>query len=203
MKKLFLVLFLGTVLSSVATAQPRSIGLRLGGNQELTIQQYLNGQSQFLQIDAGMFYGSKGLQATVTYNWLSQSLNSPAFSLYGGFGLALGYSWADNDWYPRFLDTKAPDYQTKWNERVANRRYFFTGVVGHFGIEYKFDEIPVAISLDYRPLIGIEIGKAYYPNGNNPNANQTGEDAYISKKLRLSYHTPGLWAFALSGRYFF
>lgn len=203
MKKLFLMLFLGTVLSSVAVAQPRSIGLRLGGNQELTIQQYLNGQSQVLQIDAGMYYGTKGLQATVTYNWFSQSVNSPAFSLYGGFGVALGYSWADNEWYPRFWDTKAADYQTKYNNRIANRRYFFTGVVGQFGIEYKFEDLPISISLDYRPLIGLEIGKAFYPNGTNPDKDKTGETPYYSKKIRLNYHIPGLWAFGISGRYFF
>ena len=39
MKKLCLFLFLSVASVSVVMAQPRSRGLRLGGNQELTFQQ--------------------------------------------------------------------------------------------------------------------------------------------------------------------
>ena len=61
MKKLCLFLFLSVASVSIVMAQPRSIGLRLGGNQELTFQQYVNSESNFIQLDAGSFYFS-GLQ---------------------------------------------------------------------------------------------------------------------------------------------
>ena len=193
MKKLCLFLFLSVASVSVVMAQPRSIGLRLGGNQELTFQQYVNSESNFVQLDAGSFY-FRGLQVTVTYNWLSHSLNNPNFSVYGGLGAALGYNWGDNAWYHplRFADKNDPAYAVKWANRVGVQRYFFTGVVGHLGIEYKFDDVPISISLDYRPLIGIDFGKEFHPITNE-----------YSDKIKIGYHTPGLWAFALSGRYFF
>ena len=111
MKKLCLFLFLSVASVSVVMAQPRSIGLRLGGNQELTFQQYVNSESNFIQLDAGSFYFS-GLQVTVTYNWLSHSLNNPNFSVYGGLGAALGYNWGNNDWYHplRSADKNDPAY---------------------------------------------------------------------------------------------
>ncbi len=193
MKKLCLFLFLSVASVSIVMAQPRSIGLRLGGNQELTFQQYVNSESNFVQLDAGSFY-FRGLQVTVTYNWLSHSLNNPNFSVYGGLGAALGYNWGDNDWYHplRFADKNDTKYSEKWKNRVGIHRYFFTGVVGHLGIEYKFDDVPISISLDYRPLIGIDFGKEFHPITNE-----------YSDKIKIGYHTPGLWAFALSGRYFF
>lgn len=204
MKRLFLILFITTAMTVVSVAQPRAIGVRIGGNQELSFQQGIHYGKRFVQFDVGSFY-AKGLQITWTYNWLSQAVGNSAFSVYGGLGLGAGFIWGENDnaWYPRFLDTKAPDYMERKLNHRALRRYGFGGLAAQLGLEYRFDNIPLAISLDYRPLIGIEIGKLYYPNGNNPNIGKSGETLYYSQKLGIGYHTPGLWAFGLSARYCF
>ena len=39
MKRLFLILFITTAMAVVSVAQPRAIGIRIGGNQEVTFQQ--------------------------------------------------------------------------------------------------------------------------------------------------------------------
>lgn len=203
MKRLFLILFITTATAAVSIAQPRAIGIRIGGNQELSFQQGIHYGKRFVQFDVGSFY-AKGLQITWTYNWLSQAVGNSAFSVYGGLGLGVGFIWGDNNnaWYPRSLDPKAPDYiERKFNHK-ALRRYGFGGLAAQLGLEYRFD-IPLAISLDYRPLVGIEIGKLYYPNGNNPDVGKSGETPQYSQKVGLGFHTPGLWAFGLSARYCF
>lgn len=207
MKRLSFLAFLSIAFVSLAVAQPKAIGLRLGGNQELSYQQFVKGGDNMLQIDLGSFY-FQGLQGTLTYNWYSPT-NNPAFGVYYGFGVAGGFSWGDNGWYPKFWDKKDPNYEKRVFETPINRRYWMFGVVGQFGVEYKFD-IPLSISLDYRPMIGAELGKRFYPNKNNPNYDITksveendGETADYSKKLKFTYHTPGLWDFALSIRYTF
>lgn len=207
MKRLSFLAFLSIMFVSVATAQPKSIGLRLGGNQELSYQHFVNLGDNMLQVDLGSYY-FQGLQGTLTYNWYSHT-NNPAFGVYYGFGAGAGFSWGDNDWYPKFWDKQDPNYDHRVFTTPANRRYWMFGVLGHFGVEYNFD-IPLSISFDYRPMIGAEIGKRYYPNKNNPEylkdpiaAEKKGETPEYSKKMKFSYHTPGLWAFAFSIRYTF
>ena len=208
MKKLSFVALLSIVCVALATAQPKSIGLRLGGNQEISFQQYLSDGERFIQVDLGSYY-FQGLLGTVTYNWYSPSNNNPAFGIYYGFGAGFGFSWGDNDWYPKFWDKQDPNYESRMWNRSVNRRYWMAGVTGQFGVEYQFDDIPLAIGIDYRPMVGVEFGKKFYPNGNNPDVMQdptsvlNGETSSYSKKMKVTYHTPGLWAFALNVRYTF
>jgi len=208
MKKLTLLLTIGVLFVGNAFAQPRSIGLRLGGNQELTFQQYLGREEKtFLQVDLGSFY-FKGLQASVTCNWISgQNRN---FSAFGGFGAGIGYSFKDNLWYPNFLNKKSKNYEKNIAKTYWFDRYFFVGIVGHVGVEYQFDRVPLAISLDYRPLIGADFtfrgDKWQYSKEDGKRITDSSEDTGFktekSKKF-LKYHVPGLFAFALSCRYIF
>ena len=73
MKRLFLILLITTATAAVSIAQPRAIGIRIGGNQELSFQQGIHYGKRFVQFDVGSFY-AKGLQITWTYNWLSQAV---------------------------------------------------------------------------------------------------------------------------------
>lgn len=205
MKRLFLILSICTAITTVAVAQPRAIGLRLGGNQELSFQQSIHYGYRFIQFDVGTYYANKAIQITWTHNWVSQSINSSAFSVYGGGGIGIGFSInnKDNDWYPRFWDKNATDYAYRWENRKALRRFFLMGIAAQLGIEYRFENIPLSLSIDYRPLFGFEFGKLYYPNGNNPQAGKDGETEYISKRMGIQYHTPGLWAFGLGLKYCF
>ena len=196
MKKLILCVLFGLFFMGSLVSQPRNIGLRLGFNQEISYQHYIGGKrSNFLQIDAGSYYAS-GLQISVTHNWITSTENGN-FSFYGGFGIGAGFNWKDNDLYATALwDKSNPDYKKKYNsiDRWYVRRYFFAGVLGQAGIEYKFDGVPLAISLDYRPMAGFDFGKRWYPN-------RIGNE--YSSKLGVMFHTSGLWDFGFSIRYVF
>jgi hypothetical protein len=196
------ILFCGNLFS-----QPRSIGLRLGGNQELTFQQYLGREEKtFLQIDLGDFY-FKGLQASATYNWISAPNNN--FAAYGGFGFGFGYSFKDNFWYPNFLNKDSENYAKNLGKIYWFDRYFFAGIMGHVGVEYQFDNLPIAVALDYRPLIGVDLtfkgDMQHYKNDADGKPIPVGNGEYEKENYtkRLKYHVPGLFAFAVSCRYIF
>ena len=211
MKKNLLLSIICVLFVGNAFAQPRSIGLRLGGNQELTYQQYIGKdkeQKSFLQIDLGSFY-FKGVQGTLTFNWLSETRSN--FSAFGGVGAAFGYSLKDNRWYPNFLNKKSANYEKNIAKTYWFDRYFFVGIVGQIGVEYQFDRIPLAISLDYRPLIGVDFTVKgdkwqYQKDVNSIRIVDSSEDSGYkiekSKKF-MKYHNPGLFDFALSARYVF
>jgi len=208
MKKIILILFPLLIAANIF-AQPRAIGLRVGGNQEITFQQYLGKDvKNFLQIDLGSFY-FKGLQTTVTYNWLSAPNRN--FSAFGGFGAGFGYSFKDNRWYPNFLNKQSPNYEKNVSKSYWFDRYFFTGIIGMIGVEYRFDKLPLAISLDYRPIIGIDFTVGgdkwqYQKDENGVRIADSFEDYGYkiepSKKF-IKFHVPGLFDFALSVRYMF
>ncbi|MDR1543473.1 MAG: hypothetical protein LBS50_03480 [Prevotellaceae bacterium] len=177
MKKLLFIGLFGAFTLCIS-AQPRSIGLRLGLNQEFSFQQYLNNESNFLQIDIG----TEALQAVelaVTYNWFSDAKNSNIKSFWG-FGGGAGFSWRNNDWYSF---SKAAD-------RISLRQSFFIGIVGMAGLEYEFSNIPLTLAFDYRPLIGADVGDKYYPVTNTP-----------INKFGVKLHTSGFLNFGLSIRY--
>jgi len=208
MKKSTILLIISVLFIGNVFAQPRSIGLRLGGNQELTFQQYVGeGEKAFLQIDLGSFY-FKGIQGTVTYNWVSNAPHSN-FSTFGGFGASVGYSFKDNQWYPNFLNKSSENYQKNLAKAYWFDRYVFLGITGQIGIEYQFGKIPLAISLDYRPLIGVDMTfkgdkSQYEKDADGLRIPTTDGNFKIEKSNKfLKYHVPGLFAFALSARYVF
>jgi hypothetical protein len=194
MKKLVLLAALAVISVNGIYAQPRAIGLRLGGNQELTYQQYVGHDNTFLQIDVGSFY-FQGIQVEVTYNWLFGG--AEAFSTYAGFGVGAGFNFQDNAWYARVFND--PETTNITSSYTCIRRYFFAGVIGQFGLEYKFDNIPITLSLDYRPMIGCDVGKKGLKTDNNDVIPYPGE----KNKIKLGLHAPGLWDFGIGVKYRF
>ncbi|SDR72775.1 outer membrane insertion C-terminal signal [Polaribacter sp. KT25b] len=133
MKKTLLVfgLFLATTLSiNAQDIADNSIGLRLGGNDgfgsEVTYQRKLEDNNR-LEINLGLRDSFNDVKLTGLYEWVWSLENQ--FNWYAGAGAGI--------------------YD-------ANKTSIFaSGVVG---VEYNFDienDIPLLISLDYRPEIGI------------------------------------------------
>ena len=142
MKKLSLVAIILLVACTVAMAQPRAIGVRLGWNIGASYQHQI-GEKNMIQADIDFIaYGLWGTQGTVTFNWIIPlvSVDAGKLNLYPGVGVGGGYHW--------------------W-------RYGFVGVAGMVGIEWTFT-FPLQLSFEYRPLIGLKLyGQPRHEDGPN------------------------------------
>ncbi len=143
MKKIVFTLALAVSLLSTLSAQVdgKAIGLRLGGGfgygAEVSYQHPL-GPDHRLEIDLGANGGGFGLNGI--YHWVKDLSDlADGFNWYYGFGVGLG------------------SYNFSYNTNTLLSRSLNIGLLGQIGIEYKF-EIPITLSLDYRPGI-------YFMNG--------------------------------------
>ena len=169
LKSLFLAAALGAALT--VSAQPRAVGLRLGVNSvEMSFQQLMNSESNLFELDFGTGWNFNSLQGAATYNWTS-STSSGEWTTYAGLGLGAGYTWGDNKWYSKDKTSYLSNYWT-------------LGVAGLLGIEFKLPNLPIGISLDYRPLFGGDFGT------------HSGDG-----KFGVQFNTPGLYNFGISVRY--
>ncbi|CAL2086901.1 Outer membrane insertion C-terminal signal [Tenacibaculum sp. 190524A02b] len=145
MRKLFL--FIGFLTLSVLTANAQeisdnAIGIRIGDNNgfggEISYQRKL-GSANRLEVDLGIRSNSNfsAFKATGLYEWVWQL--EDRFNWYAGVGGGFG-SWK----------TKAKTVGGLTIESSSSTALFAAGVIG---VEYNFD-IPLLISLDYRPEIG-------------------------------------------------
>ncbi|MCL2598167.1 MAG: hypothetical protein FWD66_11080 [Paludibacter sp.] len=184
MKKLLFLTITSFFYVLSITAQPRAIGLRLGANSaELTFHQLLNSEENLLEFDFGTSWHG-ALQGAITYNWTS-STASGDWTTYAGFGIGGSYSWSDNSWYPGLtLSSTNPTTKVNW----YLKQYWTWGVSGMVAVEYKIPNLPIAVSLDYRPLIGFDFGTK--ENAGNKNGN-----------FGIMYHVPGLWNFGVAARF--
>ncbi len=141
MKKVFLLVavFIGfTALTNAQEIADNAIGLRLGDSDgfgaEVSYQRALGGDNR-LEVDLGLRSSSNydGFKLTGLYQWVFPLDGD--FNWYVGAGGGLASYEFDND---RFGDD---------NDET------FVFVAGDIGIEYSFD-IPLMLSLDFRPEIG-------------------------------------------------
>jgi len=147
MKKLILSAFMLVGLAFSAQAQDISknaLGLRLGDSNgfgaEISYQRGLSDNNR-LELDLG-WRNSKNVDAfklTGVYQWVWNI--DGGFNWYAGVGAGLG-SWS-----------------TDYNNNHDDGTFVFAA--GDIGIEYGFDEVPILLSLDFRPEFG---GSGYYKN---------------------------------------
>jgi len=143
MKKLIVTALV--LIGSGFTAQSQEIsknvlGLRLGDNNgfgtEISWQRGLSGNNR---IEANLGWrNNKSISAfklTGIYQWVWEIDNN--FNWYAGAGAGLG-SWSNSD---------------------SNGSFVY--ISGNVGIEYNFEEVPIQLSLDYRPEFG---GHGYFNN---------------------------------------
>ena len=141
MKKVFLttVLFIG-FLTTIAAQEisPHAIGIRTGDNDgfgvEISYQKKLNDVNRF-ELDVG-FRDNKNFDAwklSGIYQWV-WSIDGD-FNWYAGFGAGVG----------------------SWNNKtfVNVDDGLFVNAAGDIGVEYNFVDLPLLVSLDFRPEFGI------------------------------------------------
>ena len=142
MKKIILTLTIFMGMTYVLNAQVvnKAIGLRLGSGfgygAELSYQQPL-AKTNRLELDLGLNTWGFGLNGIYQWVWDLSAL-ADGFNWYAGVGAGIGSY--------NFIGTNG----------ISN---FSIGALGQVGIEYKF-EIPLTLSLDYRPGL-------YFLNGFN------------------------------------
>ena len=143
MKKLLLVLIAIVGISFAANAQNngKAIGLRFGYGTEVSYQQPVGANR--LEVDLGrletLLYSWHYFTGSVTYQWLFDLGNVvPGLGWYVGPGAGAG--WYVDPYYASGLTI---------------------GVGGIVGVDYKFANYPLQVSLDFRPFYSV-VNKSYY-----------------------------------------
>lgn len=139
MKKLFLSIVLAVAVFGVAQAQNsgRAIGARFGWGAELSYQHPLSKMNR-LEFDLGLDrFGStaRSLYVSGIYQWVNPIQDG--FNWYIGFGPQLG-----------MVSTKDV---TVAGVTVKGETNFALAVAGQIGVEYNIPNVPIQLSLDWRP----------------------------------------------------
>ena len=137
MKKIIASLLFSLFLLSGSYAQDYNtgIGVRAGFANGLTIKHFIGSNAALEGIIASRW---RGFEITGLYELHYNAFNTPRLNWYIGFGGHFGY----------------------WNGNYANwgnpgENYSVIGVDGILGLEYNFIEVPINISLDWKPAFNI------------------------------------------------
>ena len=125
MKKIFLISFFSLVVASYTSAQ--ELGVRFGNVTAGNVAiDGIFSTGKFSRVHADASFGSGGLGVDVLWDFIYRPLGEEAFNWYLGAG---PYMWIDDP--------------------------FWLGVAGEIGLEYKFNEVPIALGIDWRPRLAI------------------------------------------------
>ncbi len=130
-KKLFAVVAI--MFALIATSNAQELGLRFGGmsgHGGVAIDGVLGAGSGRIHADLGFF--NNGFAAEALWDLLYKPLSGEAFYWYLGVGPSLAI----------------------WDSGVDNS-VFELGVSGEAGLEYRFNGVPIALGLDWRPTFWI------------------------------------------------
>jgi len=145
MKKFFLLTLSALVFTLAASAQPRAIGLRLGGNAEVSYQHTIVNDN-FLELDLGAYYRTCGVEGGVglvgIYDFVLANTNN--FSFYVGPGAQIGF------------------FNVNDGDRTVSK--FALGLAGQIGADYAFKNAPINLSLDWRPTYSFFVNSFYWPS---------------------------------------
>ena len=133
MKKIILTLTLVIFISAYASAQDYNtgVGLRLGFSNGLTVKHFL---SQRSAVEGLLATRWRGFEITGLYEVHNQAFEVDRLNWYFGGGAHIGFWNGDN---------------TNWGDTGTN--YTLIGIDGILGIEYNFSEVPINLSLDWKP----------------------------------------------------
>ena len=140
MKKIILIAALVLGFAAAASAQPKAIGLRIGGGAELSYQH--NVGANFIEADLGL-ESFKNLGVAATYNFSIAEFGD-GFKFYAGPGIGLGFAESLMVGVAGQAGIEYKFASAPVNISVDVRPYFdFMGVglVGwypHIGVRYNF-----------------------------------------------------------------
>lgn len=132
--KRMLILMIVAVCATGAFAQIKgnTIGMRLGGGNWFTFEasyQHAMGSNQRIQADMGLLAGGNtGFALSGSYHWVMNIESN--FNWYVGPSVRLG----------------------------AKHNDFLFGIAPQIGTEYWFSNVPLQLSVDFRPGLGVNNG---------------------------------------------
>lgn len=137
MKKIGLAILLSFLAFSFSHAQDyrTGVGVRGGFANGITIKHFVSSKAAFEGIIASRW---RGLELTGLYEIHGRAFNTNRLNWYVGFGGHVGF------WNGKY---------TKWGE--LERSYAVVGIDGILGLEYNFTEIPINISIDWKPAYNL------------------------------------------------
>lgn len=138
MKKLLLVAIMAVAGVAAVVAQPRAIGVNLGGTLDVSYQHAIGEANMIdLSVNVPVAVPGFGIGASATYDWINPFGTAIPWNEKGEWNWSLGVGAGAG-----IYGFKAP--------------VVYAGVVGHVGVEYNF-WFPLQLSVDYRPNIGVGI----------------------------------------------
>jgi opacity protein-like surface antigen len=147
MKRTLLLLLMGLCMSSIGFAQDYTtgIGVRGGYFNGVTIKHFVSEKAAFEGILSSRWHG---FQVTGLYEIHNQAFQTNRLNWYYGFGAHVGF-WDGN--------------RTNWGERDTN--YTVVGIDGILGLEYNFTEVPINLSLDWKPSFNLAGYTGFWGDG--------------------------------------
>lgn len=135
MKKTILAIVLTAAACFQANAQDyrTGIGGRVGVSSGFTVKHFLNSSNAIEGILSSRW---GGFEFTGLYEFQQTAFNTPRLNWYFGGGFHIG-SWGDDNHH--------------WKDETKT----IAGLDGIIGLEYNFTEIPINISLDWKPMLNI------------------------------------------------
>jgi len=125
-----------SVVSSTAQDYTTGIGVRGGFSNGLTIKHFISERAAIEGIISSRW---KGFNLTGLYEIHQQAFDVEHLNWYYGAGGHIGF-WKGRD--------------VSWGDN-RDDDYTVIGIDGILGIEYNFQEIPINISLDWKPTMNI------------------------------------------------
>ena len=147
MKKLIFILLIALffVFESKAQDYLTGIGLRGGAWNGLTVKHFL---SQNTAVE-GLFDSRwHGFNLTGLYEIHNQAFNTERLNWFYGVGAHIG-----------FYDTQYKN----WGSNTG--KYTIIGVDGILGLEYNFKELPINLSIDWKPTFNLSGYSGFWGDG--------------------------------------
>ena len=155
MKKIFTTMVIMLAVASVAFAQPRAIGGRLGWNYEEFSYQHSLNDGMYMDLTAGigdMWTGFTSLNATAAFDWTFNIKGiwnwfvGPAVGVGFGYGAGYGHFSRKGSIYDGLI----------YDDYYYDAPYmpFRLNVGGQIGFEWEFG-IPLNLTVDWRPMINV------------------------------------------------
>lgn len=149
MKKIVLAFLILFCLVSVSNAQDykTGIGLRGGFEYGLTIKHFTREKSAMEFILASRW---RGFEITGLYEVHNQAFDVERLKWFVGFGAHVGFF--NGNYTYRYWGTQGSNYTV-------------VGIDGILGLEYSFTEVPINLSLDWKPAFNFVGYSGFWADG--------------------------------------